>query len=420
MQEVSVDLANAEAGEACFLVQICAPETPGGQGGALMDKISHFVGLYLSAAQPHEARFAQMGALTWMIAAPEDAEPVLEDVRTDLATTLFGADDGQRVQLEAPGRDAPDAADAPEAMLEETPEDPAEALEDEAQDEAGVEAADAAEAEAEEEAWVEAVGPEPELGDEFAEIEGQDVFVVDPEDAPEPAESVDLDAGEFDLGPSAPDPLSEDDDGDDWEMAGATAARRAAFDDESDVFEVDGLDIEIVDGDGPDSSEALSEPDLQPDLEPNLQPALEAGPEPEGVTEASAPETLTEPPVRPAERDIAAELAAFRAEMREIASSIPAADGGAALDAFRAELDAIAGSMGQRVDGAAQRIEAAADRVVEQTAGLNGERLIAAAERAEESAKLLETGVSDALAVLSSAARAMSEPAFLASTKSSG
>ena len=357
MQEASVDLANAEPGEACFLVQICLPELPGGHSDALTDKISRFVELYLSAAQPGEARFAQMAALTWRIAAPQDAESALEGLRADLAATLFGADDGQQVQLEAPGRDTPDVA-------EEVPEDAAE-----------------------DDAWVEAAEPAQDIEAEFAPIDGQDVFVVDPEEALETVESVHLDDGAFDLGPGAPDPLSKEDEGEDWEMAGATAARRAAFDDDSDVFEVDGLDIEIVDAEMGESDDAPSAP--MPVLE---SPALE---------------TLTEPPARPADRDIASELAAFRAEMREIASSIPGGGGGAALSAFRAELDAIAGAMGQRVDGAAQRIESAADRIAEVGEHMDGARLSGAAARAQTSAERLEKGVEEALGALNAAVKAM-------------
>lgn len=356
MQEVSVDLVNAEAGEACFLLQMRVPDTPGGEGGALTDQISRYVGLYLSAAQPEQARHAQMGALTWMIAAPEDAETLLERLRADLATTLFGADDGQQVQLEAPGRAAPEPADQAEPA-------------------------------AEDEAWLEAAEPEEESEAGFADLEGPDVVIVDPEDAPDAEQSVDVEAADFDRGPGAPDPLADDDQDDDWEMAGATAARRAAFDDESDVFEVDGLDIEIVDGDVAQSDDPLSKP--------------------EPVTETPAPETMTEAPARPAERDIASELAAFRAEMREIASGIAGPDGGDALNAFRAELDAIAGSMGQRVDGAAQRIETAADRIADIGGRLDGARLNDAAARAERSAERLETGVEQALDALNAAVKAM-------------
>ena len=57
--------------------------------------------------------------------------------------------------------------------------------------------------------------------------------------------------------------------------------------------------------------------------------------------------------------DIAAELSAFREEMKAIAQSIPSGGMDAALADFRAGLEAMSGEIGQRVDGAAQRIEAA-------------------------------------------------------------
>ncbi len=375
MQEVSVDLANAESGEACFLLQIRVPETPGDAGGALVDKISRFVGLYLSAAQPDEARHAQMGALNWMIAAPEEAWRALDAVRADLATTLFGDDDGERVQLEAPGLDIPERADAGASDEAEAAADPGMTAPD-----------DAAAINDEADLWIEAdAAPAPEEA-EAAGFAGQEVFVIDAEEAPSPVESFDIETDAFEPAARAPDLPAEDDS--DWEIAGATAARRAAFDDDSDVFEVDGLDIEIVDGETSEVTDMLDVDAL-------------------AIDPSAAPETLTETPPRPADRDIASELAAFRAEMREIASGIPVGHGAETLTAFRAELDAIAGSMGQRVDGAAQRIESAADRIAVAGEQLDGARLNDAAARAEASAERMEKGVEDALGALNAAVRAM-------------
>ena len=353
MQEVTIDLATAEPGEICSLLQLRLPDAPGGDASALLDKINRFVSLYLPAAQPSEARFAQMESLTWMIAAPEGADSDLEAVRADLADTLFGADDGQLVQLETPDRvEARSAEPGDEAR----PED---------------------------EVWLEADTAGDEAG--ASEFEGQDILIVDAESEHQPTESFDIEADSIEAAFEGPDAALDPDA--DWEIGGATAARRAAFDDESDVFEVDALDIEIVDG------------------TPPAAPAERLPGEVE--LDASVPDTLVEAPERSAPADIASELESFRAEMREIASSIPAADGGDALAAFRSELDAIAGSMGQRVDGAAQRIEAAAERISEVGGQLDGARLDDAAARAEQCADRLEKGVEQALDALAAATKAM-------------
>lgn len=423
MQSVAVDHANPQPGEEAFILQLCLPETPGADGGALMDKIGSFVSLYLGAAQPDGARFAQMGGLTWVIAAPGDAAASLDQVRADLARTLYGQDDGTQVQLEWPEGVVPqvsDAADADPAFeADEADEDvwainDAPEAEDQADTEAGLEplaepSADEVDLDAfeiDEPPANPDAEPVSDVEPAALDLDREDtdeVFLVD-----EAADSLDED--EFDIesdpaGLAAKAPIGEADgpaESDDWRIA--SAAERAAFDDSNEFFEIDALDIEIVDGPGLASDPATDAP-----IDVDLDAPLEI----EGLDD------LTEAPERPGTSDIAAELSAFRAEMREIAASIPGAAGDDVLAAFRAEMDSIAGTMGQRVDGAAQRIESAADRVVEQTSGLNGERLIAAAERAEASAKLLETGVSDALSVLSAAARAMSEPAFLTASKTS-
>jgi hypothetical protein len=438
MQSVAVDHANPESGEEAFVLQLRLPDAQGADGGALMDKIGNFVGLYLSAAEPDSARFAQMGGLTWVIAAPADTAATLDQVRADLASTLYGQDDGTQVQLEWPEGVFPKASDTPDADAAsdvDEADDDVWAMNDtsepgdQADTETGIEpwADPETVADDQDEPAMEAVADdvdldidafeldepsteviaEPALGAEAeieADVGADDVFVLD--DAPE-----DLGEDIFDVESDLPAPVSDAQTGpaedyaasDDWNVA--SAAQRAAFDDSNSVFEIDALDIDIVDGPGLASDPAEDTP-----IDP-LDVDLNAPFEIDGLDD------LTEAPERPQPADMAAELAAFRTEMREIAAGIPGATSDETLAEFRAELDAIAGAMGQRVDGAAQRIEAAADRVIEETSGLNGERLAAAAERAEQSAKLLETGVSDALSVLSAAARAMSEPAFLTSSK---
>lgn len=101
--------------------------------------------------------------------------------------------------------------------------------------------------------------------------------------------------------------------------------------------------------------------------------------------------------------DIAAELNAFREEMKAIAQSIPAGGMDAALADFRAGLEAMSGEIGQRVDGAAQRIEAAVGQ-------LDVNRYDAASQRVESAAALMETSVQEALQALKSASSAMAAP----------
>jgi len=431
MQSVAVDHANPEPGEEAYVLQLRLPEASGADGGALMDKIGRFVSLYLTAAQPETARFAQMGGLTWVIAAPADAAWTLDQVRADLAQTLYGEDDGAQVRLEWPDGVAPAAPQEDEASELDEVSHAEDAFDIEATPEAF---------EADEEAWTvdatpaagaetfsgsedaPAIDPiandldvdafeladsstdmtdrpaleaEPVFEPDAADVDADDVFVID-----EPADDLGDDVFDVDSDPAAVEDTALSDAStkpaasDEWEVA--TAAQRAAFDDSTDVFEVDALDIEIVDGPG-----LASDPETETPIDP-LDVDLGAPLEIDGFDD------LTEAPERPEPSDISAELSAFRAEMREIAASIPGAGGGDALADFRAELDAISGAMGQRVDGAAQRIEAAASQVVEATERLDAERLSAAADRAERSAAHLEAGVSDALGALNAAVKAMS------------
>ncbi|VXC94977.1 conserved hypothetical protein [Oceanicaulis sp. 350] len=101
--------------------------------------------------------------------------------------------------------------------------------------------------------------------------------------------------------------------------------------------------------------------------------------------------------------DIAAELSAFREEMKAIAASIPSGGMDAALADFRAGLEAMSGEIGQRVDGAAQRIEAAVGQ-------LDVNRYDAASQRVESAAALMETSVQEALQALKNASSAMATP----------
>ncbi len=207
------------------------------------------------------------------------------------------------------------------------------------------------------------------------------------------------------------EPDEDDADSGSWDLP--TAAERAAFDDESGVFEVDAYDVDFVDRDEVPSDATRPAPAPEIDEPPVFVSAPDepVWGEPQ-ITEAeqdmAALEALTEVPERPRAPDIAGEISAFRAEMRQIAAAIPSGGQSDMLADFRAELDAITGAMGQRVDGAAQRIEAAASKVIDAASRMDADRLSDAADRAERSAATLEAGVEEALKALNIAVKSMS------------
>lgn len=322
MQQVTQDAVTAEQGESAFILQLRPAIPPGADPEALSGRIDQFVGLYLGASSLDKARFARLEAMTWAISAPADAAGAIEDIRADLAETLFGTADGDHVRLV---REDSDKA-------------------------------------------------EPDAG--------------------EPVESI-----------AAEDPFAG------WEPANSSAATRAAMEGASDVLDLDAPDLDIVDADVFEV-DAWSVETRAPASATEDEDAydVDAGIDVDPPLEEPSFDTLTEAPERSGQTsgDIAAELAAFRAEMREIAAGIPAAGGSDALDQFRSELDSITGALGQRVDGAAQRIESAADRVAETVAGLpDADRMAGAVERAEASAQLMESSVREAVEALTVALKAM-------------
>ena len=349
MQRVSTQEVAAEPGEQAFLLQLRPAAPPEADYDTLARQVDQFVGLYLEACGVEIARFAPVGPLTWSICTPAGSRDQIEAVRVDIAETLFGVDDPARVRLS--GED--DSASEPA-----TPKAPAE-------------------------------------------------------------------------------PAVEESDA--WEPAHSSAATRAAMDSASDEFDLDAPALDIVDADAFDVdgwSSPNSAYDPGPAAETGIEPTVarddagaheafdagaldmdafdltEAG---GGVAQApEAPatfESLTEPPEREG-TDVAAELAAFRAEMRAIAASIPGAGGEDMIERFRTEIDSATGALGQRVDGAAQRIEAAAERLAGAAAlAPEAERMTGAVERAEASARLMETSVRDAVQALTSALAVMRGPA---------
>lgn len=348
MNQVDPDALEAGHGQASFILQLRPSTPPEADAEALARQIDQFVSMYLAASGADEADFALLSPLTWAISAPKAYCAEIEDIRADLADTLFGRADGEHVRLLR-------------------------------QDPADVQASEP--------------GPEPATADPFAG----------------------------------------------WEPAHSSAATRAAMEGSSDTLDLDAPMLDIVDGDGfdcdvfevdawtpgaqPPLEGSVLETGFEPsDPEPGLSPdpadvdindnqdlGSDAWMDDDGAREdVESFDALLETPDRSAPADVAAELAAFRAQMREIAEGIAGASGNDALDTFRSELDSITGALGQRVDGAAQRIESAADRVADSVASLpDTERMAGAVERAEASAQLMETSVKEAVSALTTALKAM-------------
>ncbi|MFW5662061.1 MAG: hypothetical protein ACOC05_11830, partial [Oceanicaulis sp.] len=408
-------------------LQLRPPTPPGADEAALAGRIDQFTRLYLAASEPHRARFAHLAPLTWAIAASRfDAERV-EMLRGDLAETLFGRDDPSRAQL---ARQPAGYGEAADGVAE--PEDGATdwdaaapnhgALEIDDSDVFEVDAWRLADAEAEDgapvsepqpaaadhefegeaaqpcagEASSEAVDqePEPDVLDALAELERAFAGEVADADAAEAGDDPDrIAAGDGDgeaspeaewrMADIAPDSAQDREPAPDSAPPGATAA---PFD----------LGRFAVDPDALENAERSDAPSSDGSEAPHGEAASRAG-----GPEAEAPdfEQLTEAPA-PRAGDLAAELARFREEMRQIAGSIPGSGDGEALARFREEVESVAGEMGQRVDGAAQRIEAAADRILEAAGPGAAERLNGAADRTEASAALIEQSVAEAVRAL--------------------
>ncbi|MEQ8405003.1 MAG: hypothetical protein RKE49_07890 [Oceanicaulis sp.] len=407
MDHVSIDAAEALSGEESFILQLRPPVPPGADEAALAGQIDQFTALYLSAAGPQRGRFAQLAPLTWAIAASRFDAEQLEQVRGDLSETLFGSDLAERVQLarQPVAPVAENCADHPSAAARAAFDDENDTFDLDAAS-LNIDDSDVFEVDA----WrvgddADHQGAEPETapGDEPDAIAGGEPLDAELDAA---ADSLDFNlddetpdsdvltalaelerafTGEPGAEPSAEQPAAEEDSatpvpGDDWDLAEPSThgAPEAEDDFDARAFEadLDAFEVAASDEQGPAPDEAF-EPEQR-----------EAG-----------FDQLTEAP-QPRASDVAAEIAAFREEMRAIAESIPGGGAGDALTEFREEIEAIAGAVGQCVDGAAQRIEAAAERITAAAGPDAAERLNGAAARAEQSAALMETSVEEAVRAL--------------------
>lgn len=431
MDHVSIEAAEALSGEEAFILQLRPPAPPGADEGALAARIEQFTSLYLASAGPENGRFARLAPLTWAIAASRFDAGAVEAMRADLCETLFGADDPARAQLaRQPGEPVrTNCVNHPSAAARAAFDDDDHTFD---LDSAALNLGDSDVFEVD--AWrldgPSAAGAgsghgrtaptDPEAAPEL-ENELESSADIAPAPAPEPPDHEATDVAADDVmsalaelervfagaGPGGGGQHSglQDDAGEDGGVEGRVDTRR--FEADLDAFEA------MVGEPDPDSDDTDAwTPGMQSgagpvDLESDGDPFAEAKADFEDASadDMSAEEgldSLTEAPA-PRSGDLSAEIAAFRQEMRAIAATIPGAGAGEAVAQFRDEVEAVAGALGQRVDGAAQRIEAAADRFVSASGTDAAERINGAALRAEQSAALMETSVQEAVRALKSA-----------------
>lgn len=384
MELVSADIVQARQGEAAFILQLRPPAI--GNADELAQALEAFTGRYLATASGDEVRFAPLGALTWALSAPLYQIEAVDLACDGLAEALFGNPSSQAVHLvrqpDAPvyGADASGEADDEEPGW--TQSDPDEEL-------AGWEASETAEqvsAGDQPEAVAESFERPDGDGDDAGKAEAPEADAADSDwdfAAPE-LDSVTLEAetGQEPDVESLPGEAARDDDDmsveadDDWALA-------ETVDESIDIEGITALD-----------ASTLGEPVSVTEAGGNVSAfdALDLD-----LSEAETCEAESEA----APLDLAAEMAAFRQEMAQIAQSIPQSAGDVGLSEFRAELENLTGALGQRVDGAAQRIESAVDRV-------DPDRFVAASDRVEQAASLIESSVQSALDMLNTANQAMS------------
>jgi len=390
MELVTADIVQARQGEAAFILQLRPPVIDNADELALA--LEQFTSRYLKTAPGDEVRFAPLGALTWALSAPGYQIEAVDQACDGLAEALFGDRGSQAVHLARQPDSAPSVTQEHVESEDEgqswTAIDPVEPL---------LEQEEALDAEAESWGFPQDIAQADEGGDPASDV-GGDVAVEDLEASePLPGDEAEWDVAMPELAATNEQALEADVvmDADDTD-----ADEKPGLDTDPDQIVEEGWDLaeaseEIVDLDG---FEPLSEPVLREEDSQEQAPGDVSAfddldlsfDEPVDEDRVEAPEPL----------DLAAEIAAFRQEMTEIAQSIPAGSGDAGLSEFRAELENLTGELGQRVDGAAQRIETAVDR-------MDPDRFLAASARVEQAADLIETSVQTALQALNGANSAM-------------
>lgn len=452
MELATADAVQPREGEAAFILQLRPPETA--NADALASGLERFTSLFLERAVSDRVRFSPLGALTWALCAPTDHVDDVDAACDELASTLFGDPTSEAVHL-ARQPDLPRQEDyriqnqalsdeEGEAVmqdlaehewdLDEKPEsaDPAAAPDDDNfdLDDATVDL-DAFDA-SEEDDWdlVKPIDEDPVVildeGPEDTELEAE-AEAVDETETPDasltPVEAdfddhdqTDADGAErsdaedeFELAVTADD--SADEVGADEVRVDEDTVAVDASEDAHESFDQNDDDdfvLALEDQDGAADLDA-SAPDAE--LANVLEDALDEINATSRIWDESADTVDIDDIAASAlhetrlgsQVDIAAELSAFREEMKTIAQSIPSGGMDAALSDFRAGLETLSGEIGQRVDGAAQRIEAAVGQ-------LDVNRYDAASQRVESAAALMETSVQEALQALKSASSAMATP----------
>lgn len=113
--------------------------------------------------------------------------------------------------------------------------------------------------------------------------------------------------------------------------------------------------------------------------------------------EAAAPGTEAAAP----SLSLQEEMAAFRADMKDIAASLHGCDVGGALNAFRVDLDQLATRLETGIADAAGRVEGAAEKLELATARLpDADRLELALTRNDASAAMIASGLQESLKLL--------------------
>ena len=458
MQLATADAVQPRDGEAAFILQLRPPETA--HADALAHELERFTSLYLERATAEHVRFTPLGALTWALCAPSESVEEVDAACDALALTLFGdpaspavhlarqpdhpRQEDFRIQNQSLSEEEGESvmADLEEhewdfAMSSDADEDPEIELEPEAEAETSAEAPDPLAALDEDEDSIDLddfVPPAEEQDDWELERPLADEVVMVVEDEP---------VGDL-SGEDLMEALGEDDSA--WEASETLDAADEPHEEEVDAFldaedqaepqteqadddldldigfesdaEID-VDLEAEDAvlaDEAEPADALADPvDPEAEPEPELETfdldAEDSRPAQPGIWDEGvdtvdiddiAASALHETRLG-SNLDVAAELNAFREEMRAIARSIPSGGLDHTLSEFRSSLESLSGELGQRVDGAAQRIEAAVGQ-------LDVDRYDAASHRVESAAALMETSIQEALEALRRAGSAMASP----------
>jgi hypothetical protein len=436
MELATADAVQPREGEAAFILQLRPPETA--NADVLASGLDRFTSLFLERAVSDRVRFSPLGALTWALCAPSEHVDDVDAACDELASTLFGDPASEAVHL----------ARQPDLPRQEDYRIQNQALSDE-EGEAVMQ--DLAEHEWDLDAKTESADPAADPDDDSFDLDDPtidlDAFDASEDDDWDLVKPIDedpvviLDEGSEDTeleseaeaeisdasltGAEADFEAQDQTDADDEESADAEEEFELADagDDSADDADVDqdafALDAP-EDGNGSlDHSEdddfVLARDDLDDAPDASLANVLEDALDEINATsriwdenadtvdiDDIAASALHETRLG-SQVDIAAELSAFREEMKTIAQSIPSGGMDAALSDFRAGLETLSGEIGQRVDGAAQRIEAAVGQ-------LDVNRYDAASQRVESAAALMETSVQEALQALKSASSAMATP----------